>query len=423
MPSVDVAVIGAGLSGLSCAIELAERGARVFVAAKGIAASHWTHGGIDVAAPPGAATVRAGLTMLRDVPGHPYSLIADDLEDGLARHLSRLASSGLPYRGALDDQLVPIPTAIGTWRRAAFLPLGQADALASWSGDEGLLLVGFTGFRDAWPAFAATMLRRAAMGPGEIRSLDVTVAGVADRHNLNALTLAQLFDDPAWRAGALAAISAIIPRGRWRVGIPAVLGLANHAEVLADARRVVGHPVIELPSLPPSVPGLRLWGRLRERLNAAGGRLQFGFPVVRVERESGRVVAIHTEGAARTLRIAADAFVLATGGIGGVGIRAEADGRLEERVFGLPVEAPPPHSWFADDPLTAQPLEAAGIRVDQELRAIGGPANVLVIGSSLVGMRYLDERCGDGVAIASAHRAARLLSGERPASVRTDAVA
>jgi glycerol-3-phosphate dehydrogenase subunit B len=427
MPTVDVAVIGAGLAGLSCAIELAERGARVFVAAKGMAATHWTHGGIDIAAPIGAATARDGLATLRAMPRHPYAFLADDVPAGLDRHLSRLASLDLPYRGGLDDPLVPIPTAIGTWRRASCLPLAQADALMPWSADEGLLLIGFARFRDAWPVFAAAILdrsqRSAPNAPREVRGIEVTVRGLADRHNVNALTVAQLFDDPAWRTDALAAIARAIPAGRWRVGLPAVLGLSMHGDALADARRAIGHPIIELPSLPPSVPGLRLWERLCERLRAAGGRLQFGFPVVRVEREAGRVAAIHTEGASRTLRIAADAFVLATGGIGGAGIRAGLDGRLEERVFGLPVEAPPPDAWFAADPLTAQPIDEAGIRVDEELRAVGGPANALVIGSSLAGMRYLDERCGDGVAIASAHLAARLLNGERPLSVRDEAVA
>ncbi|HET9522169.1 MAG TPA: hypothetical protein VFO73_14060, partial [Candidatus Limnocylindrales bacterium] len=44
-------------------------------------------------------------------------------------------------------------------------------------------------------------------------------------------------------------------------------------------------------------------------------------------------------------------------------------------------------------------------------------ANVLVVGSVLAGQRYLAERCGDGVAIASARRAAAtVLAGPRAGS-------
>jgi glycerol-3-phosphate dehydrogenase subunit B len=302
--------------------------------------------------------------------------------------------------------------------------MAQSAALAPWSPNEGLVLVGFERFRDAWPGFAASMLRRAGGPPSEVHVAEVRLTRLDALHNVNNLVVARLFDAPAWRRSALAAIREAIPAGRWRIGLPAVLGLEDHATVLSEAREALGQPVIEMPGLPPSVPGLRLFEALRARLLAAGGRFQFGFPVVEVEREGSRVTAVHTEGASRTLRLAAAEYVLATGGIGGGGIRAQPDGTIEERVFGMPVEAPPAADWFADDPLAPQPLDVAGIRVDAELRPVrGGPANVRVIGSSLAGMRYLDERCGDGVAIASAHRAARLLSGERPGSVPSEAVA
>jgi glycerol-3-phosphate dehydrogenase subunit B len=389
-----------------------------------MAATHWTHGGLDVAAPAGARTTRAGIEVLSRARGHPYRVLSGDVEPALMHHLATLEAAGLPYAGGLDAVLTPIPTPIGTWRPAAILPAAQAAALAPWAADEGLLLVGFDRFRDAWPRFAAAILSRRAAGPRIVRAAEAALPDTHDLHNLNALVVARLFDDAAWRARALAAVREVVPPGRWRVGLPAVLGLTDHGAALTDASAAIGHPVFEVPGLPPSVPGLRLFEALRASLLAAGGRFQFGFPVVEVERDGGRIVAIHTEGASRTMRIAASAFVLATGGIGGAGIRALPDGTLEERVFGLLVEAPPPGAWFADDPLSPQPLDLAGIRVDDELRpAEGGIANVHVIGSSLAGMRYLDERCGDGVAIASAHRAARLLNGERPASVRAEAVA
>ncbi len=421
MPTADVVVVGAGLAGLSCAAELAERGARVFLAAKGMATTHWTHGGLDVAAPDGADSPRAGIRALAASASHPYSLVGVDVPAAIEGHAARMRAAGIGLVGSLDDALVDIPTAIGARRRGALLPAGQAAALPPWRGD-GLLLLGIRRFRDAWPGYAARNLaaREWTDGPGEIRAADVELPGLDGLHNLNARSLAEQFDHAAWRSEALAVMARSVPAGSWRVGVPAVLGLHDHAAALADARTALGPGVFELPSLPPSVPGLRLYDALRTAIGVAGGRMQVGFDVVSVERTGARVTAVHTEAASRTLRLAADAFVLATGGLGGGGFRADQSGTIHERVFGLPVEAPPRDGWFSDEPLVPHPLQAAGIRTDAELRPLdadGMPAleNVCVIGSALAGMRYLDERCGDGVALASAHRAARALAAGRAA--------
>jgi glycerol-3-phosphate dehydrogenase subunit B len=416
MPTADVVVIGAGLSGLSCAAELAERGARVLLAAKGMASTHWTHGGLDVAAPVGVATPRAGVRALAARDGHPYATVHGDLEAAVTAHGGRLREGGVGLVGSLDGPLVGIPTAIGALRPAALLPDAQAAARDPW-GDDGLLLVGIDRYRDAWVHYAARNLTVGEWpgGPREIRAVTVRLDGLDRLHNLNARSLAHLFDDPAWRARALRAIAAAVPSGTWRIGLPAVLGTRLHRQALADARVALGAGVFEVASLPPSVPGMRLFDVLHEAILARGGRVQVGFDVVDVERDGRRVVAVHTEAASRTLRVAADRFVLATGGIGGEGIRAGADGRLHERVFGLVVSAPSHEGWFSDDPLEPHPLEAAGIRTDDALRPLD-PAgaialeNVHVIGSGLAGMHYLAERCGDGVALASAHRVAGALA-------------
>lgn len=352
--------------------------------------------------------------MLAKQDDHPYRLAGDDLADAVAAHLARLARAGLRTTGSLDAPLVPIPTAIGTLRPAAILPAGQAAALEPWDG-VGLLLVGYRRYRDAWPAYAARNLARMPWpdGPARIRAIEVELPDAAELHNLNARTLGLLFDRPAWRARAIREIARAVPAtGAWRIGLPATLGIADHAGALAEANEAIGHPAFELPSLPPSVPGIRLFEALRSILIGAGGRVIIGNDVVQVERDGTRIVAIHTDAAARSLRLAADLFVLATGGIGGEGIRARPDGTLVERVFGLPVATPPRDAWFGDDPLAPQPIETAGIPTDALLRPVtptGEPIleNVRVIGSSLSGMRYLAERCGDGVALASAHLVAR----------------
>lgn len=422
MPRADVVVIGAGLAGLSAAAQLAAGGASVFLVAKGMAATHWTHGGLDVAGVAGAGTAREGVLALAAGARHPYAALALDIGDAVDAHLARVAAAGLPMRGSLDAPLLPIPTALGGLRRASILPEAQAAALDPWQ-DDGLLLVGFAGYRDAWARYAARNLAAAdwPAGPQTIRGVDVELPGTRDLRNFNARSLARLFDDPAWRAAALETIARVVRAGGWRIAVPAVLGISDHHGALAEATAALRAPVIEMPSLPPSIPGLRLFDALRGAILGSGGRVQVGFDVVEVERRERRVVAIHTEAASRTLRLTGDEFVLATGGIGGEGIRARPDGSLHERVFGLPVEAPPRKAWFSDDPLRAHPLEAAGIRTDAALRPVDAAGdvvldNVRVIGSALAGMHYLEERCGDGVALASAHAVAQRLRRGRAAA-------
>lgn len=420
MPRADVVVVGAGMAGLSCAAELARSGASVFLAAKGMAATHWAHGGLDVAG--GSRTARDGVQALATDPNHPYAALAGTVEAAVEAHLARVAAAGLPMQGSIDAPLVRIPTAIGGLRPASILPAAQGAALDPWDRD-GLLLVGFRGYRDAWPHFAARNLAASEWvdGPADIRAIEVELPDVDALRNLNARSLARRFEDPGWRDQALEAITRALPEGSWRVGIPAVLGISDHAAVFAEAQAVIGHALIEMPSLPPSTPGQRLFDALRAAVLGAGGRVQVGFDVVEVEVRGRRVEAVHTEAASRTLRLAADQFVLATGGIGGEGIRAHPDGSLIERVFGLNVAAPPRERWFSDDPLLPHPIEAAGILTDDLLRPLDATGtvaldNVRVIGSALAGMHYLEQRCGDGVALASAHAVAHSLAAGKAAA-------
>lgn len=430
MPNADVVVIGAGLSGLVAAARLAEGGARVHLVAKGHASTHWTAGGLDLALLPGTATPREGIAALAGLPGHPYARLGREVEPATAWFLAHLAAAGLPYVGGLDTPIRRVPTAIGGTRLVAIVPDAQAAALRPWAPDETLVVVGPAGFKDFWPAAVAGSLARPAVWrgadrPARVVGVAVDLPGMEARRNLTAVVLGELFDSAAWRASALDVLARAVERaaggGPVRVALPAILGLDHHGEVLADARRRLPGDCFEVPLVPPSLPGIRLFGVLRDAIRRAGGRVQVGESVARLERDGDRIVAVHLEAAARTYRIGTATLVLATGGIAGGGLVAPGDETLVEPLLGLPVDAPPGDGWLAADALdpTGHPIEAAGIRTDDELRPVAGSggapvaANVRVVGSLLAGMRFLRERCGDGVALASgSHAAASLLAGE-----------
>ena len=319
MPSADVVVIGAGLAGLTAAIAAAESGARVHVLAKGHAATHWGPGGIDVAGIPAASTPRDGIRLLAGEAGHPYAF---------------LAAGGVEYVGGLDTPLQLAPTSIGGTRRAAILPAGQAAALSPWAAGERLVICGIAGFKDFWPEAIAASLARARVWdggnrPASVTPISVVLPGLAGRHNLNALEIARRFDDPAWRTSAIEAMARAIaaaPGSGGRVAVPAVLGIRDHAAVLDAIGGKIPAATFEMPLVPPSVPGMRLYAALRAALIRAGGRVQIGEMIERIDRDGHAVTAVVSAAAARTYTVRAGALVLATGGIAGGGLVAERDG-------------------------------------------------------------------------------------------------
>jgi len=431
MPSADVAVIGAGLAGLLTAVRLAERGARVVVLAEGNGALHWAGGPIDLGFRPGARNAGAAVGHLARRRGHPYALLGAEVAPAVDWFVRLTTELGLPHAGSLDGGFGPLPTGIGGIRPVSVVPEAQVPALLPWAPGERLVVTGHAGYKDFWPRAVASSLARPEVWGGFARperviGIAVEWPGLRERRNLNALRIAEQFDDPDWRAATLdvtARAVASAGSGPLRVGLPAVLGLRDHARVLAEATQRLGAPLLELPLVPPGIPGIRLHDALRAKLRALGGRILIGERVARVETTKTKVTAVATEAATRELVTRVGALVLATGGVAGSGLVGDPNGSIRETVLGLPADGPPIERWLHGDPLdpASLPIAAAGVRTDDALRPVHpqrpgeGPLfdNVRVVGSLLAGQHWMVDRSGDGVALASAWRGAASLESRR----------
>jgi glycerol-3-phosphate dehydrogenase subunit B len=414
----DAVVIGAGLAGLVAALRIAESGGRVLVLGKGAGAIQLAPGTVDVlgydpervASP--ARALPAFLARRRD---HPYARLGIDAVAGSLAWFGEHWTEAYRYVGDLEANHL-LPTALGVPKPSALVPVTMAR------GDlrraEPVCAVGLRPLRDFHSALMAENLARAT--GVEARALEVPLRLEGGRPDENALGLARRFDDPGFRAAFAGALAGRL-RGDERVALPAVLGVADPHGAWEDLQQRLGRPVFEVPTLPPSVPGLRVLRALREALRRAGARLILGSEVADAQRApDGSVVSVRARTAGRDRRYALRWLVLATGGFGGGGLELDARWRVRETVLGLPVASVPApgEPRFLPRYLDEHPLARAGLAVDEGLRPLDGRGeraadNVLVVGALLAGAQPWREGSGDGLSLASGWKAGGIVAGRR----------
>jgi len=404
----DAVVIGAGTAGLVAGARLAEGGARVCVLAKGVGSTHLAPATVDVLgyAPSRVSSPAAAFEEFATArPDHPYTRLGfDAIAESVRWFSERVAAGPLPeyrYVGDLERNTL-LPTAVGALRPSALVPETMAAGDAAAHGR--VCIVGTRSLRDFHSALCATNLRRAGL---DARSVEIEIE--VERADQNTLGLARMFDDPKWRA-AFAGRLALKLQAHESVGMPAMLGLRDPHGAWSDVQHRLGRPVFEIPGLPPSVPGIRLYEILRSALRRAGGRLVLGAEVVSAERDGSRVTSVATASAGHDARYAAPWFVLASGGFGSGGIELDSRWAAHERVLGLELRGVPEPGQprFLGDYLAEQPMARVGVAVDGELRAEGAE-NVVVAGAALPGAVPWREGSGEGIALASGSHAAQLV--------------
>jgi glycerol-3-phosphate dehydrogenase subunit B len=407
----DAIVVGAGVAGLTAAARLAESGARVCVLAKGVGSTHLAAGTVDVLGydPDRVdAPAEALPAFVAERPDHPYALVRVEAIgpalDWFAERIERGPQPGYRYLGSLERNYL-LPTAIGAARPSALVP--ETMAAGDLRAAEPVCAVGLRPLRDFHAALCAANVARSGV---EARAVELPFD--ADRPDENALGLARRFDDPAVRRAFADRLAPMLREGE-RVALPAVLGARDPHGVWLDLESRLGRPVFEIPTPPPSVPGMRVYDALRAAVRAAGGRIVMGAEVVGAEREGHRVTALHAHTAGRDTSFAGRWVVLATGGFASGALALGSDWVVREAVLGLPVRGMPGpgEPRFGGDYFGDQPMGRAGIAVDGAQRA-EGLENVLVAGAALPGAEPWREGSGEGISLASGYRAADLVRAE-----------
>jgi glycerol-3-phosphate dehydrogenase subunit B len=402
---VDLTVIGAGMAGMAAALFAANRGlsvAQVGSSAEIIFAS----GLLDLLGVHPMATGRlwqdpwaAVDALRRDLPQHPYARLSNaDIQGAFTEFCAFLTGAGLPYW--IDPgRNTPVLTSLGTAKLTYALPLTMQPGVAARAAARPCLIAAVKGLE----GFSARQLAVSlALSWPQLRTATVAFPGAI---------AGEVFPEKMARAMELR------PHldGAEVVGLPAILGVTRCRAVAAALSAALERPVFEIPSIPPSVPGLRLKETCEQHLPRKGVRLFLEQRVTAVQPrgEAGFVLQVTAPTGIQT-RLACRSLLLATGRFLGAGLRAERSG-IREALLDLPVFQPQERrQWHRRDflDLRGHPVNQAGIETDRHFRpldASGRPAftHLFAAGAILAHQDWVRMKCGSGLALATALAAVR----------------
>lgn len=404
----DVLVVGGGLAGLVAGVSASRTGADVRLVSASQSTLASATGLVDVLGytPEGDGPVVDPYEAIPALPeSHPYRTVGVET----VRTAMALFDELVPgYEGAHTDRNALVPTHGGTVKPTARYPVGVADGLASDPRDA--LLVGFEALPDFVAPRAAAHLEAAGV-PFDVEGVMLQFPGDL-RADAAVTRYAKLLDsDPEVRTKLAEAVRPHLG-GAERVGFPALLGDDDATAVRASLADQLDADVFEVPSGPPSLPGLRLEDRLFDALADAGANIETGNPVVDYEAASGRIDRVSVERNGARVPVSADQFVLATGGLVGKGIESDRES-VREPVFGCHVAAPADrYDWSESGVFDDHAFPRFGVETDDELRPRGAGgdvefANLRAAGAVLGGYDFAAEKSGGGVSVATGYAAGR----------------
>jgi glycerol-3-phosphate dehydrogenase subunit B len=321
--------------------------------------------------------------------------------------LEFLNNTGLRYRG-WPDRNVMLATNAGTVRITYRVPETMWPGVTALREKRPILIVDFEGMKDfsaqqmaetmgtRWPGLRARRLTFPYSFPG------------VERQNV---LMAEALEAPEVRTDLAESIRPLLADAEL-VGMPAILGVQQPEEIVADLERQIGVPIFEIPTLPPSVPGLRLKEVLGQGLQRGGAIRVSGRRVVAVNGKGRQCFSVMVEGGLSQETLEARGIVLATGRFLGGGLAASRS-TVRETLLDLPVYQPGRRQqWHRQNFLDPRghPVNRAGLEVDDLLRPLGAdgtPAyeNLFAAGSILAHHDWMRMKCGAGLAIATAYGA------------------
>jgi glycerol-3-phosphate dehydrogenase subunit B len=399
----DVCVIGSGLAGMAAAL---------FAAARGLSVVQMGHTGeiifasglLDLLGVHAVSEKRlwsdpwaAIDALVRDIPDHPYArLKKEDIKAAFDEILAFLAETGLTYHRNIERN-TGVLTSLGTIKSTYAVPHTMWKGTETLNEKPACLIVDIRGLK----GFSARQIVAALhAGWSNLRSARISFP---DSDHLNEVYLLSRN-----REKLAQVVRPFVKKSKF-VGLPAILGLYRTHEVISHLEALIGVPIFEIPTIPPSVPGLRLKEAFERGLRLKGVQYFSLTRALKVRQTAGGHFETQIGRDDVEHIVDSRSVILASGRFIGGGLHADRT-RIHETIFDLPVYQPDERpDWHNRDFLDPRGhlINQAGLAIDDAFRPLddsGGPAfeTLFAAGSILAHNDWKRMKCGAGLAIATA---------------------
>lgn len=418
----NTVIIGGGLAGLAAGIRLSGKGQRCAIISQGQSALHFSSGSFDLVnteflGQKDMSNRDALERIAAEKPGHPYSIIGSDLCMEYAEQVPEMfRNAGLNTTGNAARnhyRITPMGKSRQTWLTLdGYLTSEKEDSL----GFRRTAIINVEGFLDFYPDFIADEFRKCGT-ESVCRTINLPDIDAVRRNpsEMRSANLARVFDKDS-NLEALADRIKECSEGCDAAILPAIIGL-DRTDSLEKIREKCRIPVMLLPTLPPSIPGVHAQQSLVKHFRKLGGEYFLGDTVLRADMDGHRVLRIYTQNHT-DMYFEADNFMLATGSFFSKGIIATPD-KVYEPVFGADTSYLPERAgWYSRKFFDRHAYQSFGIIADRSLRVIkdGEPvSNLYAAGAGLAGFNPIEEGCGAGVSLLTAfHAAENIYKNQQP---------
>lgn len=402
----DVVIIGGGLAGLTCGIRLQQKGLRTVIVSSGESALHFSSGSFDLLnkLPDGSAVSEPLNAVCNLDSSHPYRKMGESFGFYAEEARRLLAGCGIETTGEAAKnsfRITPMGTLMPTW-----LTISDFTSFPDGKSVPGknIVIVNIKGFLDFNTKFIADSFeRRGALCRIVSVGLPETERLRKSPTEMRAPNLARVFGNSMTLEALIGAVKKHVSTDDECIVLPAVFG-ASGSEQVCKLKEAFGGRVCIVPTMPPSVPGVRVQMALRHAFEHSGGVYMLGDSVIKAEFAGGRVAKVYTENHG-DIALTAENYVLASGSYFSKGLLARPDSVVEP-VFGCDVDFEADRSkWYDVSFFGKQNYISFGVASDEafRLRKNGETLdNLYGIGAVLGGFDALRQGCGGGVSMLTA---------------------